>query len=147
MRYLIICLVVIAGISCKKPQSFEYRGLQNFKVSNLGFDKSTVSMDLIYFNPNNFGVELRKVDCDVYLEHNYVGKYALDTLMHIAKKSEFAIPSKMDIDMKNIFKNALTSIFSSEVLIEVKGTTRVGKAGIFITVPFNYSGRQKLSLF
>jgi hypothetical protein len=31
--------------------------------------------------------------------------------------------------------------------INVKGTTRVGKAGFFATVPFNYEARHKLSLF
>jgi hypothetical protein len=103
-------------------------------------------MDLVYFNPNNYGVELRKIDCDVYVQHNYLGKYMLDTSMHISKRSEFAIPSRMQVDMKNLFKNTLSSLFLSDLLIEVKGTTRVGKAGIFITVPFSYSGWQKFSL-
>jgi hypothetical protein len=53
----------------------------------------------------------------------------------------------MSVDMKGLFKNALNILFSNEVLVTVKGTTRVGKAGIFITVPFSYEGRHKLELF
>ena len=51
-------------------------------------------MKLVYFNPNSFGVNLKRIDCDVYVDHNYLRKYLLDTVMHIAKKSEFVVPSK-----------------------------------------------------
>ena len=141
-----VLLLIYILTSCQKPQSFEYRDLKNFKVDSLGFEQSTISMDLVYFNPNNFGVDLKHIDCDVYVEHNYLGKYILDTSMHITKKSEFAVPSQMQVNMRNLLKNTLTSLFSSDLLLEVKGTTRVGKAGIYITVPFSYSGRHKFSM-
>jgi hypothetical protein len=148
MKYVIIALLLVGSIaSCKKPESFEYRDIRNFKIDSLGFDKSTVSMDLVYFNPNNYGVDLKKVDCDVFVQHNYLGRYSLDTTMHISKRSEFSIPSHMQVDMRNLMKNTVASIFSTELLVEVKGTTRVGKAGIYITVPFTYSGWHKFGLF
>ena len=142
---VLLLIVLISG--CKKPQSFEYRDLKNFKIDSLGFEQSGVSMDLVYFNPNNYGVDLKHIDCDVYVDHNYLGKYILDTTMHIAKRSEFVVPSRMNVNMKNLFKNALTSVFSQELLLEVNGTTRVGKAGIYITFPFTYSGHHKFSMF
>ena len=104
-------------------------------------------MDLVYYNPNGFGVDLKKVDCDVYVDNSYLGKFQLDTLMHIQRRAEFTLPSKILVDMKSVLKNGLNLLFSQEVLINVKGTTRVGKAGIFATVPFNYEARHKLSLF
>lgn len=146
-KLLFIAISIIFLASCKTPQSFEYRDLRNFKVDSLGFAQSTVSMDLVYFNPNNFSVNLKNINCDVYVDHNYLGKYVLDTTMHIAKKSEFIVPSRMNVDMKNLFKNTLTSVFSKDLLLEVNGTTRVGKAGIYITVPFTYSGRHTFSMF
>lgn len=133
--------------ACQKPQGFEYKDLKNFKIDSLGFEQSAVSLDLVYYNPNNFGVDLKNINCDVYIEHKYLGKYILDTNMHIAKRSEFIIPSHMNVDMKNLFKNTLTSLFSNDLLLEVKGTTRVGKAGIYHTFPFTYSERHKFSLF
>ena len=142
-----VVLVAVLAAGCREPQSFEYRGMQNLKIDSVGLVSSKVSLELIYFNPNNFGVDLRHVTCDVYINHNYLGKYVLDTLMRIPKRSEFLIPSGMLVDMKNIFKNAFGALFSNEVLVELRGTTRVGKAGIFINVPFNYSGMEKFSLF
>jgi LEA14-like dessication related protein len=103
-------------------------------------------MDLVYFNPNNFGVNLKNVDCDIYLDNTYVGKFLLDTLMHIPKSAEFTLPASMDVDMRNIFKNTFNVLFSREVLIGAKGTTRVGKGGVYVTIPFNYQGRHKVEL-
>lgn len=141
-----LLLLFSALISCQKPQSFDYRDIRNIRVEKAGFDRSTIAMDLVYFNPNNFGVQLKHVDCDVYVDKNYLGKFVLDTTMNILKKSEFTLPSKIEVDMKNVFKNTLNAIFGSELLVEVKGTTRVGKGGIFINVPVDYSGRHKLGL-
>ena len=148
MRLLIFLLIIFALIpACKKPQSFEYRGMQNLRIDSVGLTKSRISLELVYFNPNNFGVNLRNVNCDVYVNHNYLGKYVLDTLMHIAKRSEFVLPSSMDVDMKNVYKNSLNTLLSKRVLVELHGSTRVGKSGIFITVPFDYSAMETFSLF
>ena len=134
----------MALFSCKKPQGFDYRDIRNFKVSDWGFDKSTVSMDLVYFNPNKYGVNLKHVDCDVYIDKRFVGKFLLDTSMNIPREAEFTLPARMQVDMKNIFKNTFNVLFSKEVLVGAKGTTKVGKGGIFINVPFNYEGRHKV---
>lgn len=142
-----VFVLLILFMACKKPAGFEYRDIKDFKIESLGFDRSVISLNLVYFNPNNYGVDLKHVDCDVYIDHNFLGKYVLDTLMHIAKKSEFILPSKMEVDMKNVFKNSLSAILGQDVLLEVKGNTRVGKAGLFVNVPFTYSGRHKTDFF
>ncbi|WP_158559218.1 LEA type 2 family protein [Deminuibacter soli] len=149
MKKMMIALTLVAALcwSCKKPQGFEYRDTKNFRIDKLGFDRSSLMMDLVYFNPNSFGVNLKHIDCDIYVNHVYLGKYALDTVMHIDRQSEFVLPSKMEVDMKNVFKNALNVLLNPEVLVEVKGSTRLGKAGIFINVPFDYSGKQKVAFF
>jgi LEA14-like dessication related protein len=149
-KNLLPSLFLIAAIvffACEKPHAFEYRDVKNLSLQGLGFDKSELSMELVYYNPNSFGVDLRRVDCDVYIDSSYLGKYHLDTLMHINRKSEFSLPSRMEVDMKGLFKNAVNVLFRQEVMVTVKGTTRVGKAGVFVTVPFSYSGKHQLGLF
>ncbi len=143
---LALGFILLSFIACKKPQGFDYRDVKNIKLEKLGFEKTVLSMDLVYYNPNGFGVDLRKVDCDIYIEKHYLGKFALDTLMHINRRSEFTLPSRIAVDMQSIYKNILTVLFNREVLINVKGTTRVGKAGIFVTVPFNYEARHRIEL-
>ena len=144
---LLLSIFILIFAACKKPQAFIYRDLRNFKLDNLGFNKSRVSMNFIFFNPNNYGVNLKKVDCDLFIDSNYVGKFLLDTTMRIPKSAEFALPASFDIEMKNILKNTVNVLIGNEVLVSARGTTRVGKGGIYITIPFQYEGKQKLNLF
>ena len=144
--YLITLFTIMVFSACQKPQAFDYRSVKNVKIEKLGFDKSTLCLDLVYYNPNNFGVDLRKVDCDIYIDNHYLGKYKLDTLMHIQRRAEFTLPSRIQVDMQSIFKNVLTVLFNKEVLLNVKGTTRVGKAGFYKTISFNYEARHKIDM-
>lgn len=141
-KYLLIISIVFVAIcvfiSCKKPDSFEYREMRDFKIDSLGFGKSTIKMNLVYFNPNNFGVDLKHIDCDVFLDNKFLGKYLLDTTMHINKRSEFVVPSTMQVDMKNLFRNSLHALLSKELDIQLKGNTKLGKGGIYINIPFTY---------
>lgn len=146
LPFLILFFILFSS-SCKKPMGFQYRDVKNFHLENFGFKKSRVTMDFIFFNPNSYGVDLKKVDGDIYIDSNYAGKFLLDTTMHIARNAEFTIPAGFDIEMKTIFKNAVNVLTGNEVHIRAKGITRVGKGGIYVTLPFQYEGKQKLNLF
>jgi len=86
MKIWSISLIVsLLLISCAAPKAFEYRDIRNIKLDKFGFNQSSLSLELVYYNPNNFGVDLRKVDADVYIDNRYLGKMQLDTSMHIGK--------------------------------------------------------------
>ena len=146
-NWMIGLLLSFLFMACAAPKTFEYRAVKNIKLDQLGFDHTNLTMDLEYYNPNSYGLQLKKLDADVYIDNRFLGKFNLDTLMHIPKKANFSLPSKIAVDMKAMYKNALNLVLSKEVLVSIKGTTRVGKAGIFRTVPFTYEGRHKLDLF
>ena len=126
---------------------FQYRDVRNFHLQNLGLQKSRVSMDFVFFNPNSFPVNLKKIDCDVFVDSSYIGKFLLDTTIHIGRTSEFTLPVNLDVEMKDILKTSFNALISNEVLLGARGTTRVGRSGLYLTIPFRYEGKQKLNLF
>ena len=71
-KIVTFCLLLILFAACKKPQGFDFRETKNLKINQVGFDKTSVSLEMVYYNPNDFGVDLRKVDCDVFVENNYL---------------------------------------------------------------------------
>lgn len=146
MRCVLLGLILLMIFSCKKPQGFDYREVKNVRIEELGFDSTTLVMDLVYFNPNNFGVTLKNVDCDIYIDQKYLGHYTLDTIMKIERKSEFALPSRIKIDMKNVYKNALNVWFNKEVEINVIGQTKISKVGFTINVPFDYKTSKSITI-
>ena len=139
--------MIIVMTSCRAPKDLEYRDFKNLSVQKLGFASSTIKLELIYYNPNNFGLQLKNTDLDIFIDSSYLGHSAQEYQITIPKRSEFTLPFQVEVDMKNMLKNALSTLISKEVWIKVTGTVRLGKANIFKTFPVNYEGSQKFSLF
>lgn len=134
-------------MSCSSPKAIEYKTYHNFSIGSLGFDKSTISLDLEYYNPNNFGMQLKKTDLDIFINGNLLGHSATDTLLKIPKRSVFLIPIKFDVDMKNAFKNAYDALTGKEVLIRLNGKIKIGKGNVFMSLPVEYESKQTFSFF
>lgn len=140
-------LLAVTMYSCHKPMGFEYRGINNVKLENASLDKATVMLNMVYYNPNSFGVNLKHVECDVYVDSGFIGRYTLDTMMHIDGKAEFTMPARMNVDVRTLFKGGMSALFGNKVNIMLKGNTRVGKGGLFISVPIDFSGKYSIPLF
>lgn len=143
---LIVLSIVLLLSSCREPKELEYRDFKNLSTENLGFSSSTIKVDLIYYNPNNFGLQLKRTDLDVFINGNLLGHTAQDYQISIPRKGEFTLPLKIDVDMKNAYKNAFPALFGKEVMVKITGKVKVGKANVFKSFNVNYEGKQKFSL-
>src|SRR5262245_26151003 len=106
MRSLIFTLVLAITIlsSCKSGsvKEPEYRDVQNVRLIKAGLLESTAGVDLIYYNPNNFGVQLNDIRGDVYLDDNYFGRIGLQEKVSVGRKTEFIVPATIKLDMIGI---------------------------------------------
>jgi LEA14-like dessication related protein len=144
---LLIALSILLFLSsCREPKELEYRDFKNLSTENLGFSSSTIKVDLIYYNPNNFGLQLKRTDLDVFINGNLLGHTAQDYQISIPRRGEFTLPLKIDVDMKNAYKNAFPALFGKEVMVKITGKVKVGKANVFKSFNVNYEGKQKFSL-
>jgi LEA14-like dessication related protein len=146
-KYLIFSFVIMALLSCSSPKALEYKTYHNFSINSLGYNKSSISLDLEYFNPNNFGMQLRKTDLDIFVNGNLLGHTSLDTLIRIPRRDTFSIPIKFDVDMQNAFKNAWNTLLGKDVLIRLSGKVKVGKGNVFMSFPVEYETKQTFSIF
>ena len=144
---LLLLLLSILPLACSTPKALEYRTFKNFTIEKLGFSSTAIKLDLIYFNPNNYGIELKTTDVDIFINDSYLGHSAQDYQISIPKKEEFSIPLKMDVDMRNILKNGLNTFIRNEVTVKITGSIKVGKANVFMIFPILYEGKQTFSFF
>ena len=142
-------LVVFATaiMSCSAPKALEYSSYKNLSVEKLGFTNSEVKLDLEYFNPNNFGLQLKRTELDIFINNTFLGHSTSDTSINIPRRDTFSLPIKFSVDMQNLFKNTWNTFAGNEVLIKVTGKLKLGKANIFMSMPVNYEGKYKFSLF
>lgn len=134
-------------MSCSTPKALEYISYNNFTIEKLGFDYSTVNLDLKYFNPNNFRMQLRNTNLDVFVNGKLFGHSSTDTLIQIPKRDTFTLPIKFNVNMQSVYQNALNTLLGKEVLIKVTGKVKVGKANVFMYFPVNYESKETFSLF
>lgn len=138
-------LLVCCLAACSAPKELVYKDFNSFSLNKLGLGSSSVKMNLVYYNPNNFGLQLKRTDLDIYIDGTYLGHTSQDYQITIPKLTEFSLPISMEVDMKNVFKNALNTLLSKEVTVKVTGRIKLGKANVFFGMPVNYEGKQQLS--
>lgn len=144
---IILGLSVSVIMSCSSPKALEYTEYKNFSVEQLGFSNSKVTLGLQYYNPNNFGLQLKRSELDIFINDNFLGRSISDTLINIPPRDTFLLPIKFDVDMHNLFKNAWNSFTEKEVSVKVTGRLKIGKANVFMSMPINYEGKYSFSLF
>jgi LEA14-like dessication related protein len=140
-------IIIFFATSCQAPKELVYRDFKNLKVETIGFSATKLKVDLIYYNPNNFGLQLKYTDLDIYVDNNYLGHSAQDYQITIPKLAEFTMPLAIDVDMKNLLKNALPTLLGKEVMVKITGTVKLGKANVYKTFPVSYEGLQRFSAF
>lgn len=144
---LIRAVLLLTIVSCSAPKALEYKTYHNFSIQKLGFNSSAIKLDLEYYNPNNFGMQLRNSDLDIFIDGNLLGHSSFDTLITIPRKNTFILPVKFDVDMQNIFKNAWNTLTGKEVVVRLTGKLKIGKANVFMSLPVNYETKETFSMF
>lgn len=138
LSILTICLIVLSSCGTNNVKEPEYRDIRNIRLINLGPLQSTAGVDLIYYNPNKFGVQLETARGDIYLDSSYFGKFELDEKVQVRKRSEFILPATVKVDMISAIKNQKELLKKKEALVTVKGTAMVKKAGFLKEIPISY---------
>lgn len=148
LRYKLLgILSIVTFFSCSSPKELEYKTYHNFSIQKLGFDHSTVRLDLEYYNPNNYGMQLKNSDLDIFIDGALLGHSSFDTLIRIPRRNSFILPIKFDVNMQNIYKNAWNTLIGKEVTVKLTGKLKIGKANVFMSLPVNYEAKETFSLF
>lgn len=147
IRILITIFAIIGIASCRSPKDLVFREFNNLKVDNLGFSNAHLTLNLVYYNPNNFGMELNRTDFDIFIDSTLLGHSLQEIQVAIPKRDIFTIPLKVDLDMKNLLKNGMTTLFKKDIRIKVVGKVRVGKGGVLKTFNVDYETIQNFSVF
>ncbi len=143
----LIVVIILFLSSCHAPKDLVFKEFKNLKLDQMNFSGAILNVDLVYYNPNNFGLSLSRTDLDIFVDSTFLGHSTQDIQVAIPKRNNFTVPLKINLDMKNILKNGLTSLVNKQVSVKVLGSVKVGKAGIYKSFPVNYTTVQTFSMF
>jgi LEA14-like dessication related protein len=140
---LLLALVISA---CGKIKDPEFRRVENFGVKSFGIEKVDVGLNVTYYNPNNFSVSVKEAGADFYIDSVYMGKFVQDQQVEVGQNAEFSIPLSGSIPLATALKLKMNDLTSHALLLQANGSVKVGKAGVFISRPFSYSGKHKIDI-
>ena len=145
---LALALVLFSSCSSVKDvQEPEYRDIRDVRLIKAGLLQTTAGVDLIYYNPNNFGLQLSSAKGDVYIDNAYFGRFDLDDKVQVRKHSEFVLPIVFKLDNIGAIKNQKDIYKKKEALVRIEGTVRVKKSGFAKEIPIKYESMQNIERF
>jgi LEA14-like dessication related protein len=125
----------------------EYRDIRNVRLINLGPLQSTAGVDLVYYNPNKFGVQVVTARGNIYIDSSYFGQFELDEKVQVKKRSEFILPATVKVDMISAIKNQRDLFKKKEALVKIQGTAMVKKSGFSKEIPISYEHMENIERF
>lgn len=137
-------LIFTSCQSAKNVSEPEFRDISNVRVMEVGLLKTTAGADMIYYNPNNFGIQLSTARGDVYVENAYFGSFVLDQEVRVNKRSEFILPVTIRIDNLNALKDQSNILKKKEALVRIEGFALVKKSGFSKEIPIRYEQMQNI---
>ncbi len=147
---ILILLFVVVLSSCQKPKDLVFKDYKNLKIDKLSFAGAALNVDLIYYNPNKFSLQVNRSDLDIFVDSTFLGHSSQNIQVTVPKKADFVLPLKVDLDVKNLLKNGMSgvsSLFNKDVKVRFLGSIKLGKMGVYKTFKVDYTTVQNFSMF
>ncbi|MDX1652154.1 MAG: LEA type 2 family protein [Brumimicrobium sp.] len=132
MRYFkILILVVIISSLTGCIEIPEFKGISNFKIEKLTQEKVSFNLDVTVFNPNGFGIKIKRSAFDLYVDEEYIGKAHLTKAFKMKRKKTTVdnVPIEIELEKGAMFKLA-RYITKSSVNVRLKGKLKASVFGI-----------------
>jgi len=144
VRFIILCIalvvVCVLGSSCSQPKALTLEKVGNVRLMPTKSPPFLVNVQ--FYNPNRYPIQLKHADVDVYLNNSHLGTMVLDTTIIAPAKSSFQLPVGLRVDLARIIPNLAELLFDKTVHIKLDGSIKVGRKGVFINLPIHYEGDQ-----
>jgi LEA14-like dessication related protein len=148
MKKMILTLAPVIGllVSCKSDtiKEPEYREIRDVRITNVGLLKTTAKLNMVYYNPNSFGVQLNDASGEVYVDNVHLGRFTIDEKVQVKKRREFVVPALIKLNNLSAIANHKEIWNKNKAMVHIEGLARVKKAGFTTEVPIKYEGMQHI---
>lgn len=144
---LVAAILVMALASCSKPQPVSFAGYRNLRFSSHGFATGIIRLDVAFFNPNPFPMKIKETSLEVSLNRQPVGEITQDSLSLMPAKDTFLMPVSFRVNLVDLLSKVAGASSGDSVFLEANGHCKIGKSGVFMTLPLHYRSREILQMF
>jgi len=144
-QFFIIVITTLLLSSCMRYQDIKFVGIENVKMGKIGMNETTMEMNLIFNNPNKLGAMLNNAGGKAWIQDIYIGDFLLNEDVKIPARSDFSVPVRLKVNLKDLLSNSLNLITRDSVTIKLDGNARLSKGSIIKNFPLQYNGKKASS--
>jgi LEA14-like dessication related protein len=142
-----ILTLVVFFSSCGTAKNIsepEFRDISDVRLIKVGLLQTTAGADLVYYNPNDFRIQLANARGDVYVDNSYFGHFDLNEKVQVKKRSEFVLPVIFKLDNIGAIKNQQDIYKKKEAMVRIEGYALMKKSGFSKEIPIRYEHMQNI---
>ena len=134
---LFILFILLQSAACTNVKELDYKGIQSAQMETISLNTAAVRLNLLYHNPNDFGLDVKETNLSVYLNDQFVSIADQPEKTAIPKSADFTFPVVAHFNPLKVVGPALSSLFSKTVKLTLQGSAKIGKKGVYVQVPVN----------
>jgi LEA14-like dessication related protein len=146
-NFILAILLLSFFTACRKPEPVSFAGYKNVRFSNEGFVTGIIRMDVAFYNPNSFPMKIKETTLQLLIDGHPLGEIIQDSVSQMPAKDTFLMPVSLKVNLVNLVQKVLSTSQQDSILLQAKGSCKIGKAGVFRKLPLKYQSKEVLKMF
>ena len=143
-RGLIFTFLLVVGLSsCNKPESPQFKYVENIVVELQSLSSANLHAEAILFNPNKNTITIKGADIDIMVDDKVIAVLEKDYNIKAVGQEDFMVPLDVNIKLKDLNLNAIGTalglIGNDGQEIRYLGKIRVKAYGVPFSVKVDYT--------
>lgn len=140
----LIYVFLIGGLltSCGFDEPVVFRGVKSVRVMGITDGKLNLQVQALFYNPNNIGGKLKRVDLAVRMDDEVLANVVQKENFRINRESEFLVPFTAQVSMEQLKQGFLGNIMAilgrRKLNLHFVGDIKVSSYGISRKVPVDF---------
>lgn len=140
----LIYIFLIGGLltSCGFDEPVVFRGVKSVRVMGITDGKLNLQVQALFYNPNNIGGKLKRVDLAVRMDDEVLANVVQKENFRINRESEFLVPFTAQVSMEQLKQGFLGNIMAilgrRKLNLHFVGDIKVSSYGISRKVPVDF---------
>ncbi len=125
IKSILYCFLFVSLLSSCNVQDVELVNVNSYNIARSSDDKIKLILNIRIDNPNNFSINVKKTDLNLYINGSDAGKIVLEDKIILLKKTEtdydFGLMADQNQVSKAIVQAGIGIALTGKVTINVKG--------------------------
>ena len=139
-------ILLFFAIGCSKPLQPTYLGYQNLRLGRVGTKNNVIMSDIKFYNPNKYALNVKQAEMDVYFNDRLLGHTSMNNMVSLPPMDTTLVPFTVQASVTDLLANTAQIFLNPNVRVRVQGNAKAGRGGVFVNIPINYQGTQRIKL-